>query len=416
MSNKSRRAFLGTAAGAAAFAGGCSRSIPAVEAQNKNPNPSPKLELLEFQPKSMLVVPEHPVARARFPVIDVHTHIANVFGRKPEAPRAGPGHLHLGQVDPAVAFKQLDDIVKWNAEINLKTAINLTGGWGDDLKRNVNDLQERYKGHFVNCVTPAWDKTREPGYPQWQADELANAKKMGAVGLKVAKTLGLYLRENGKDGPLVKIDDPRFNPMWEAAGALHLPVFIHTGDPDAFFTPIDRSNERWEELGNHPDWSFHGKDFPPKSELLAARNRVIEKHPKTQFVCLHVANHPENLEEVSGWLKKYANLHVEIGARLGELGRQPRQARKFFDNFSGRIMFGTDGTPNGEEVPQQDLVPSMYQAYFRFLETLDEYFDYAPSATPPQGRWRIYGIGLPEAMLKNVYHDNAARLLGWKTV
>src|ERR1035437_4835543 len=164
MSNKSRRAFLGTAAGAAALAGGCSRSVSPVEAQKKGQNPSPKLELLEFQPKSMLVVPEHPVVRARFPVIDVHTHIASVFGRKRE-------------VDPAVALKQLDDIVKWNAEINLKTAINLTGGWGDDLKRNVNDLQERYQGHFVNCVTPAWDKTREPGYPKWQADELANAKK-----------------------------------------------------------------------------------------------------------------------------------------------------------------------------------------------------------------------------------------------
>lgn len=403
MSNKSRRTSVGTAAGAAALAGGCSRSVPPVAARKNDQNPAPKLELLEFQPTSMLVVPEHPVARAKFPVIDVHTHMDSVFGEKRE-------------VDPAVAFQQLDDIVEWNAEINLKTVINVTGGWGDDLQRNVNDMQERYKGHFVNCVTPAWDKTREPGYPQWQADELANAKKMGAVGLKVLKTLGLYLRENGKEGRLVKIDDPRFDPMWEAAGVLDLPVFIHTGDPDAFFTPTDRFNERWEELGNHPDWSFHGQDFPPKAELLAARNRVIEKHPKTKFVCLHVANHPENLEEVSGWLKKYPNLHVEIGARLGELGRQPRQARKFFDNFPDRIMFGTDGTPNGKEVPQQDLAPSMYQAYFRFLETLDEYFDYAPSATPPQGRWKIYGIGLPDAMLKNVYHNNAARLLGWKTV
>lgn len=400
MSNKSRRAFLGTAAGAAAIAGGCSRSAPAVVAQNKEALPAARMELLEFQPKNMLVVPEHPVAKARYPVIDVHTHIASVFGRKRE-------------LDAATAFRQLDDIVKWSGDINLKTSINLTGGWGEDLKRNVNDLQERYKGHYVNCVTPAWDKASETGYAKWQADELANAKKAGAVGLKVSKILGLYLREKGT---LVKIDDPRFDPMWEAAGALNLPVFIHTSDPDAFFTPIDRTNERWEELGNHPEWSFHGKDFPPKADLLAARNRVIEKHARTKFVCLHVANHPENLEDVSGWLKKYPNMHVEIGARLGELGRQPRQARKFFDEFSGRIMFGTDGTPNGKEVPQQYLAPPMYQAYFRFLETLDEYFDYAPSVTPPQGRWRIYGIGLPDAMLKDVYHNNAARLLGWKTV
>lgn len=402
MSKKSRRAFLGTAAGAVALTG-CSQSVAPVEAQKKEADAAPKMGLTEYQPKSMLVVPEHPVARAKYPVIDVHTHIASIFGRKREA-------------DPTAAFKQLDDVVKWNADLNLKTIINLTGGWGDDLKKNVNDLQERYKGHFVNCVTPAWDKTAEPGYPKWQADELANAKKTGAVGLKISKTLGLYLREKGKEGPLVKIDDPRFDPMWEAAGALNLPVFIHIGDPDAFFTPIDRFNERWEELGNHPDWSFYGKDFPPKAELLAARNRVIERHPKTKFVGLHVANHPENLDDVSAWLKKYPNLHVELAARLGEIGRQPRRARKFFDDFPDRIMFGTDATPNGKNYPQQDLVPTMYQAYFRFLETLDEYFNYAPSVTPPQGRWQIYGIGLSDAALKNVYHNNAARLLGWKTI
>lgn len=375
----SRRAFLGAAAGAAAAR-------------------TQKLALEEFQPKSMLVAAEHPVLKARYPVIDVHTHISGVFRQRD------------------TAFKQLDDIVKWTGELNIQRIINLTGGWGDELKRNVRDLQERYKPRFVNCVVPAWERSREPGYPNWQADELANAKAAGAVGLKVTKTLGLYLRERGKEGPLIKVDDPRFDPMWEAAGALGLPVFIHTADPDAFFTPTDRFNERWEELGNHPDWSFYGKDFPLKAELLAARNRVIARHRKTKFVGLHVANHPENLDEVSEWLNRYPNLYVEFGARLGELGRQPRRARKFFDQFQDRIMFGTDGTPNGKEVPQQDLVPAMYQAYFRFLETLDEYFDYAPSPTPPQGRWRIYGIGLPDAQLKKVYHNNAARLLGWKAI
>ena len=234
--------------------------------------------------------------------------------------------------------------------------------------------------------------------------------------MKIAKTLGLYLREQGKEGPLVKIDDRRFDPMWDAAGRLKFPVFIHISDPDAFFTPIDRSNERWEELANHPDWSFYGKDFPPKRELLEARNRVIERHSSTTFVGLHVANHPENLNEVSSWLKKYPNLHCEIGARIGELGRQPRRARRFFDEFPERIMFGTDATPNGSSVPQQDLRPEMFQCYFRFLETEDEYFDYAPSAVPPQGRWKIYGIGLPDDILKNVYHNNAARLLGLRTI
>jgi len=362
-----------------------------------------KLPLEDFQPKSMLVTDEHPVARARYPVIDVHTHVGSIFRRR-------------GGADPSAAFGQLDEIAKWTADINVRSILNVTGGWGEDLQRNMRDLQERYRGRFYNCVTPAYDKVRDPGYPKWQADELANAKKAGAVGLKILKNLGLGVRENGREGPLVKIDDPRFDPMWEQAGALGLPVLIHTADPDAFFTPTDRFNERWEELGNHPNWSFFGKDYPPKAELLAARNRVIQRHPKTRFVGLHVANRPENLNEVSAWLKRYANLDVEIGARLGELGRQPRRSRRFFEEFQDRIMFGTDGTPSGKEVPQQDMGPAMYQAYFRFLETLDEYFDYAPSATPPQGRWRIYGIGLPDAILKKVYHNNAARLLGWKGV
>lgn len=352
------------------------------------------MALEDFQPKSMLVVPEHPVPRAKYPVIDVHTHVGSA------------------------ATRQVDAIVGWMDEIHIQTMINLTGGYGERLKKNIRDLQERHRGRFFNCVEPAYDRAGEPGFAKWQADEIERGKQAGAVGVKVLKTLGLFLREkgHGKEGPLVKIDDARFDPMWDAAGQLNLPVFIHISDPDAFFTPIDRFNERWEELGHHPDWSFYGKDYPPKAELLAARNRVIARHPKTTFVGLHVANHPENLDEVSSWLERYPNLHVEIAARLGELGRQPRRARTFFDSYQDRIMFGTDAAPSEGGTPQQDLKPGMYQIYFRWLETLDEYFDYAPSPTPPQGRWRIYGIGLPDSILKKVYHNNAARLLGWKEI
>ena len=373
MSNNSRRAFFGTAAGAAALAGGCSRAVPAVEAQKKDQTPSPKLELLEFQPKSMLVVPEHSVARAKFPVIDVHTHISGVFGRKRET-------------DPAVAFKQLDDIVKWSTEINLKTAINLTGGWGDDLKRNVNDLQERYEGHFVNCITPAWDRTREPGYSKWQADELANAKKIGAVGLKVMKTLGLYLRENGKEGPLVKIDDPRFDPMWEAAGQLNLPVFIHTADPDAFFTPIDRFNERWEELGNHPEWSFYGKDYPAEGGIAGGAQSRHRAPPKTTFVGLHVANHPENLDDVCSWLDEISQHARARSARGWENSAASRGRRASSSRNTRTASCSAPMRHRGKAgMPQQDLGPAMYQTYFRLLETLDEYFDYAPSAGRRRG-------------------------------
>jgi predicted TIM-barrel fold metal-dependent hydrolase len=354
-----------------------------------------KLPLEDFQPRSMLVTPATPVTRARFPVIDVHTHVSG-FGRG-----AAPG--------------QIAQFVQWMEELNIQTMVNLTGGAGETLARNIAELQQKHPKRFLVATQPSFDRLLEPGYPQWQAGELKRARQAGAAGLKILKYLGLGLREQIKTGPLVKVDDPRFDPLWEAAGALGLPVFIHTSDPDAFFTPIDRFNERWEELANHPDWSFHGKDFPPKADLLAARNRVIARHPKTTFVCLHVANHPENLAEVSSWLDRYPNMNVEIGARLGELGRQPRAARRFFDRYQDRILFGTDATPNGAMVPQQDLKPEMYRCYFRFLETEDEYFDYSAALVPPQGRWRIYGIGLPEVVLRKVYHDNAARLLSAAT-
>ena len=225
------------------------------------------------------------------------------------------------------------------------------------------------------------------------------------------KTLGLYLREPPNTGTLVKIDDPRFDPMWEAAGALKMPVAIHTSDPEAFFQPIDKYNERFEELNAHPDWSFHGRDFPPSRELHEARSRVMARHPKTQFICLHVAV-SEDLGYVSELLNRHPNMHVEIGARIGELGRQPRASRRFFERYQDRILFGTDAVPKGTETPQQIFNEKLYEIYFRFLETEDEYFDYAPWHIPPQGRWRISGLGLPEGILRKVYWSNAARLVG----
>lgn len=403
----SRRNFLASAISAAAAAGACSDPPPGdLQPEAEAEAPQAQMTLGEFEPKSMLVVPENPVQRAKFPVIDMHTHVSGIFRREPEPEDRLQG-------SPAERFQQVAD---WMDEINLQTLLNLTGGTGEQLQRTLDEMVNKYGDHFLTCTVPTYDRIGEPDFPSWQAEELARAKEAGARGLKISKTLGVYLRENGEEGPLVKIDDPRFDPMWEAAGKLDMPVCIHTADPDAFFTPIDRFNERWEELGNHPNWSFYGGDYPPKAELLGARNRVIEKHSGTTFVCLHVANHPEDLDDVSGWLDKYPNMHCEIGARLGELGRQPRRSRKFFEEYQDRIMFGTDASPNGTSVPQQDLTPEMFQCYFRFLETLDEYFDYSPAKTPPQGRWKIYGIGLPDDILKKVYHNNAAKVLGLQTI
>ena len=218
--------------------------------------------------------------------------------------------------------------------------------------------------------------------------------------MKILKVLGLFLREQVTSGPLVKIDDPRFDPMWEACGSLGLPIAIHVSDPTAFFLPIDAHNERYEELQRHPDWSFHGKDYPSDAELLAARDRVLARHPKTTFIGLHVGHSSEDLAAASAALDRFPNLHVEIAARIGELGRQPRASQRFFDKYQDRILFGTDGPQDG-----------LYPIYFRFLETEDEYFDYGPGAVPGQGRWRIYGLGLRDGILKKVYSENAERLL-----
>lgn len=357
------------------------------------------ITLPEFHPKSMLHVPEHPVTLARFPAIDVHTHLFGA-GRKyaPDSPEARA---------------ELAEVARYMDECNLKTLLNLTGGNSQTLPAIRNTMSE-FGAKFLTAAEPVWSRASEPGYAQWQVEELNKCKQEGAVALKILKTLGLYLRENGK---LVAIDDARFDPMWDAAGSLDLPVMIHTADPGAFFTPIDGLNERYEELQRHPNWSFYGHDFPPRSELHAGRNRVAARHPKTQFVYLHVGNDAEDLAEVDLWLERYPNVHVDIAARLGELGRQPRASRRFFERYQDGILFATDASwDTGTELPQQDLKPAMYRCYFRFLETEDECFDYAPSEVPPQGRWRIYGIGLPDDILRKVYHNNAARLLRLQTI
>lgn len=399
ISKTSRRGFLATATGAAALTGSCS---PAAQPPEKPKKVTLALE--DFQPKSMLKVAQHPVNRAKFPVIDVHTHIGGVFSR----PGSADSKLHGA---PAEQFNQ---IVRWMDEMNMQLMVNYTSNAGKLLDRCLNEMVKAHPGRFLTCVVPSFKNIQDPGYPKRQAEEIRRAKEKGAIGVKLYKSFGLGLREHGKGSPLVKIDDPRFGPMFEEAGGLGIPIFEHTADPDAFFTPINRFNERWEELAHHPNWSFYDKDYPTKPALLAARNRNIKRHPKTQFVCLHVANHPEDLDEVSSWLDSYPNMHCELAARIGELGRQPRRARKFFEDYQDRIMFGTDTSPNGTTTPQQILIPEMYHCYFRFLETLDEYFDYAPAPTPPQGRWEISGVGLPDSILKKVYHNNAARLLGLK--
>ncbi len=360
------------------------------------------LALKDFQPRSMLHLSGTRVPRARFPVIDIHTHLC--FSAKHE--RGVPLAEERSHLAPASELLAVMD------HSNLKLLVNVTGGMGSGLRDGVQRYDRAHTGRFLSFTEPWYSRVAEPGYPQFQADELARAKRDGARGLKILKVLGLYLRDRVTTGNLIPVDDRRFDPMWEACAGLNFPVTIHVSDPEAFFLPIDRFNERYEELSSHPDWSFYGKDFTSNAELLAARNRMFARHPKTQFISLHVGNDAENLAFVSECLDKFPNMHVDLGARIGELGRQPKTARRFFDHYQDRILFGTDATPHGIEVPQQLFGNALYEIYYRFLETEDEYFDYAPAAVPPQGRWRVYGLGLPDGILRKVYHDNAARLLG----
>jgi predicted TIM-barrel fold metal-dependent hydrolase len=391
-----RRTMLAVGAGVAVSGS----AAPLQFGEQQRPGPvQGRLPLVEFEPKSMLVVRETKVEKPKFPVIDFHTHLSWSPGFSD--PAQGGGKFR-----PAGTVEEILPVMERRG---IRMLVNQTGGHGSCLDQALAFFKG-YPDRFLVFTEPSWQQVTEPGYAKSQADELAKAHNKGARGLKVLKTLGLYLRQDITKGALIKVDDKRFDPMWEAAGALKMPVLIHVSDPAAFFLPIDRYNERYEELHAHPDWSFHG-DFPSNRELHEARNRVIARHPNTQFVLAHVGN-SEDLGWVGEWLDRHPNMNVEIGARIGELGRQPRTSRRFFEKYQDRVLFGTDAVPHGDEYPQQVYGDLLYQIYYRFLETEDEYFDYAPAAIPPQGRWRIYGLGLPDPILRKVYRDNAARLLG----
>ena len=359
------------------------------------------LPIAAYEPRSMLHARQTPVDHASFPVIDVHTHVT-VSRKSKNGVALAAARTYLAQPHELLPVMERK---------NIRIMVNLTGGYDEGLVEVIAKYDKAYPGRFYSLAEPCYERFLEPNYPRVQAEAIEAAQRAGAKGLKILKTLGLYLRENITSGTLVKIDDPRFDPMWDTCAQLNMPVAIHVSDPIAFFTPIDRYNERYEELSAHPDWSFYDGDFPSNEQLLEARNRVIARHSRTQFMVLHVGNFAENLDNVSDNLDRFSNMTVDIAARIGELGRQPRRSRRFFDRHQDRILFGTDATPHGDEFPQQVFNDRLYEIYYRFLETEDEYFDYAPAKVPPQGRWRIYGVGLPRSTLEKVYNRNAARVL-----
>jgi uncharacterized protein len=333
--------------------------------------------LLNYDPEPALVTKQTPVDRARFAAIDIHCH------------------WNL-QHDPHRMIEAMD-------QLNVRAAANLSGGFGADLERMLGRFHSVSRERFIIFCNLDFSQIDEPDFPQRMVRLLEAAHEHGARGLKIFKNLGLTVQDAA--GNIIPVDDPRLDPVWARAGELGMPVLIHSADPIAFFEPVDEKNERWMQLRRHPSWSFHGPEFPDRDDVLAQRNRVIARHPQTMFIGAHIAESGEDLALAARWLDELPNLYVDISGRVSELGRQPYSARRFLITYQDRVLFGTDRFPGRPDQPR-------YRPYFRFLETDDEYFNYHDHHFPPSGDWRIHGVFLPDEVLKKIYHDNAARLLG----
>lgn len=328
------------------------------------------LPLGQFQPVSTLVSEEHCPQRARFAAIDYHNH--------------------LDAMEPRDVLRVMD-------ACGIEHIVNITMKTGDEALRMIDKFHAADAKRFSTIGWMDWSDVTQPDFVGRSLDRLERLVDRGAKGIKFWKDFGLTVRD--AQGQLLRIDDERFAPLFEKAAELGIAVMFHTADPDAFFLPLDARNERYEELAAHPEWSFAGSPVS-KQELLDQRDRVFARHPKTTFVAAHVGGCSENLGRAARMLKAFPNVSVDISARASELGRQPYTARELFLKFPDRIVFGADLLP--EE--------SMYRLYFRFLETADEYFEY-PSHASRQGRWNIYGLFLPDDVLRKVYRENARKLL-----
>jgi predicted TIM-barrel fold metal-dependent hydrolase len=338
-----------------------------------------ELKLRDWEPRPMLVTKATTVDKPRFPVIDIHNHL-------------GGGSQFLTPDRVRRYLTEMD-------EAGVRTVINLDGGWGDRLKETIAALEGAHPGRFVTFALVNFDGIDDDDWGEREAKRLEESFLAGAKGLKIDKRLGLRWRY--KSGRLMPVDDPKLDPVWAMCAKHKRPVVIHVSDPAAFFTPLDRFNERWHELNEHPNWLFFGDEFPKRQDILDQLHRVIERHPNTTFVNTHFGNNAEDLAAVADKLDKYPNMMVDFDARISELGRQPYTARKFFLKYQDRILFGTDTTPRREA----------FRIYYRFLETDDEYFDCAASHHR-QGFWMIYGIYLPPEVLEKIYYKNAQRVLG----
>ena len=328
-------------------------------------------------------VTSNEVSRARFPAIDAHNHLGRWLTS-----------------DGAWSAPDVGALLADMERCNIAAIVNLDGMWGDELRANLDRYDHTHPGRFATFAHLDWRELVEPGWPERLAAGLRQAAEDGAKGLKVWKALGLALRDE-HDAWLMP-DDERLAAVWETAGELGLPIVIHVADPVAFFEPVGPRNERLEELLAHPEWSFADPRFPRFERLLEALEAVVARHPSTKFVGAHVGCNAEDLAWVGRMLSTYGNFHVDIAARIAELGRQPRAALRLMVEHPDRVLFGIDLFPPD---------PAEYAIHFRFLETADEGFPYSTQDPPPEGRWTISGLTLPDDVLRAVYAENALRLI-----
>ena len=336
-------------------------------------------------PKALMKLPRTPITRAKFPAIDFHVH-----GR---------------QLRTAEDYQKM---IKTMDETGLGVLCNMDGGFGRDFDQNMK-VGAPFRDRVIQFARLDFAGINEPGWSARTAAELERTFLAGAAGLKINKVLGLELKN--PDGTYIQADDKRFDPIWEMAAKHNKPVMIHTSDSYGRFLPIGPETERYDAglWRSTTEGNYYGTGHPAPEVIEKARENMHARHPKTRFVNAHVAMLYYDMDKVTAFLDKYPNADVEISAAVQDLGRAPRLIREFFLKYQDRIIFGSDGSPARG-------VEEFWVPHWRFLETYDEHFDHpaqmrSPTGAPLHGRWRIYGIGLPDAVLRKVYYANALRYL-----
>jgi predicted TIM-barrel fold metal-dependent hydrolase len=330
----------------------------------------PAPSILDYRPRPTLVTEAHPVPRARYPFVDIHSH-------------TGPTAATVGGL-----VREMD-------ALNLRVLVNLSGGGADAVAETMEIIRASgYTDRFAVFANVTWRGAGSPGWADAAVADLERAVRNGAIGLKVAKDLGLSARK--ADGTRLRVDDPVLAPVWEAAGRIDIPVIIHTAEPQEFFSPFDFENERWLELALFENRRNFMPGQPTFDELVGERDRMFAAHPDTRFINAHFGWHANDLERAARLLDALPNVVMEVAAVLYDFGRQPRAARAFFTKYQDRILMGKDSYQPGE-----------FPYYFRVFETDDEYFDYYRHY---HAFWKLYGMGLPDDVLRKLYYRNALRV------